>query len=376
MLPRTPLHRSHLAQRRRGAPGPRHRDDGGARRQRDRLRHLSRDGATTSAKLAYHAVGAWLEGTAPLPADGGRRAPGSRSSCALQDRVAQAMKSLRHQQGALSLETIETRAVFDGDALADLRPDEKNRAKELIEDFMIAANGVTAQVPRGQGPFRRCGACCAHRSAGSASSSWPRGSARRCPARRAARRSSGSWPRASKADPAALSRSLALRRQAAGQGRVRGASVPGQAGRALRPRRARLLAFHRAQPPLSRPASRSGCSRRRWPAGPRPTPTRSSTPLAQHCTAQEDNATKVGAAGAEVGGGAAARRRGSASASTRMVTGASAKGTWVRILRPPVEGKAGTRRGGPGRGRPRARRARLDTDVERGFIDFGSLGRK
>src|SRR3989442_4278568 len=55
------------------------------------------------------------------------------------------MKSLRHRHGALSLETLETQAVFDGDVLADLRPDEKNRAKELIEDFMIAANGVSAK---------------------------------------------------------------------------------------------------------------------------------------------------------------------------------------------------------------------------------------
>ena len=36
--------------------------------------------------------------------------------------------------------------MYDDDVLSDLRADEKNRAKELIEDFMIAANGVTAQV--------------------------------------------------------------------------------------------------------------------------------------------------------------------------------------------------------------------------------------
>ena len=47
--------------------------------------------------------------------------------------------------GALSLETIEARPVFEGDAIRDLQVEEKNRAKELIEDFMIAANGVTAR---------------------------------------------------------------------------------------------------------------------------------------------------------------------------------------------------------------------------------------
>jgi len=70
--------------------------------------------------------------------------PGLDEQLRVQDRVAQAMKTLRHQHGALNLETPEAHAVFEGDVLADLRPDEKNRAKELIENFMIAANGVTA----------------------------------------------------------------------------------------------------------------------------------------------------------------------------------------------------------------------------------------
>ena len=63
----------------------------------------------------------------------------------VQDRIAQSLKTLRHVQGALSLETIEAKPVFDGDQIRDLEVEEKNRAKELIEDFMIAANGVTAR---------------------------------------------------------------------------------------------------------------------------------------------------------------------------------------------------------------------------------------
>src|SRR6185369_14204187 len=96
------------------------------------------------AKLAYNAVAAWLEGTAPAPA---RLAavPGLEEQLRIQDKTAQALKRVRHSHGALRLETLEVRAVFQDDALADLLPDEKNRAKELIEDFMIAANGVTAK---------------------------------------------------------------------------------------------------------------------------------------------------------------------------------------------------------------------------------------
>ena len=96
------------------------------------------------AKLAYDSVAAWLDGTGEAPAPLGRAAGDRRRSSACRRGVAQAMKDLRHHRGALTLETTEARAVFDGDLLADLRPDEKNAAKELIEDFMIAANVATA----------------------------------------------------------------------------------------------------------------------------------------------------------------------------------------------------------------------------------------
>src|SRR6185369_14740975 len=96
------------------------------------------------AKLAYNGVAAWLEGTAPAPA-GLAAVPGLEDQLRMQDKVAQALKRVRHSHGALRLETLEVRAVFQDDALADLLPDEKNRARELIEDFMIAANGVTAK---------------------------------------------------------------------------------------------------------------------------------------------------------------------------------------------------------------------------------------
>src|SRR5208282_4625373 len=96
------------------------------------------------AKLAYNGVSTWLEGAAPALAQMSS-VLGLGEQLRMQDRVAQSMKQLRHQHGALSLETVEARPVFDGDALVDLRSEKKNRAKELIEEFMIAANGVTAK---------------------------------------------------------------------------------------------------------------------------------------------------------------------------------------------------------------------------------------
>jgi exoribonuclease-2 len=62
-----------------------------------------------------------------------------------QDRIAQKLSKLRHAQGALDFQTIEARPVFDGDQLKDVQPEMKNHAKTLVEDFMIATNGVTAR---------------------------------------------------------------------------------------------------------------------------------------------------------------------------------------------------------------------------------------
>jgi exoribonuclease-2 len=96
------------------------------------------------AKLAYNSVAAWLEGNGSVP-EGVAAVNGLDASLRMQDRIAQSIKNLRHVHGALSLETIEAKPIFAGDQIRDLEVQQKNRAKELIEDFMIAANGVTAR---------------------------------------------------------------------------------------------------------------------------------------------------------------------------------------------------------------------------------------
>ena len=95
------------------------------------------------AKLAYNSVAAWLEGRSSVPGTVAAE-KGLAENLLLQDKVAQRMKNFRHMHGALSLETIEARPVFDGDKVTDLGVEEKNRAKDLIEDFMITANSVAA----------------------------------------------------------------------------------------------------------------------------------------------------------------------------------------------------------------------------------------
>lgn len=96
------------------------------------------------AKLAYRSVAAWLDGNGPAP-KAVNAVDGLAENIRIQDKAAQWLKNLRHLNGALSLETIEAKPVFDGDQIRVLEVEEKNRAREIIEDFMIAANGVTAR---------------------------------------------------------------------------------------------------------------------------------------------------------------------------------------------------------------------------------------
>lgn len=97
------------------------------------------------AQLAYNAVGAWLEGRGPAPAKIAASAE-LQAQLKLQDETAQALKNERHRHGALNIETTEVHPVILNDQIVDLQRQEKNRATELIEDFMIAANGVVART--------------------------------------------------------------------------------------------------------------------------------------------------------------------------------------------------------------------------------------
>jgi exoribonuclease-2 len=97
------------------------------------------------AQLAYNGVGAWLESKGQAPAKVAANTDLA-AQLKLQDKAAQAMAGNRYQHGALDLETIETRPVtLGGDVIALARLD-KNRATSLIEEFMVAANGVMART--------------------------------------------------------------------------------------------------------------------------------------------------------------------------------------------------------------------------------------
>jgi VacB/RNase II family 3'-5' exoribonuclease len=97
------------------------------------------------AQLAYPSVGAWLEGKAPAPEKVAANAELA-AQLKLQDEAAQRMSGGRFQHGALDLETIETRPVMLEDEAVEIKRLEKSRSTSLIEEFMVAANGVIART--------------------------------------------------------------------------------------------------------------------------------------------------------------------------------------------------------------------------------------
>lgn len=100
--------------------------------------------ATNRAKLAYDSVGAWLEGRGPVPSLVAQT-PGLEAQLWLQDRIASQLKAQRQKAGALEFETIEATALVQNGKVQSLAVTRKNRARDLIEDFMIAANVAIAQ---------------------------------------------------------------------------------------------------------------------------------------------------------------------------------------------------------------------------------------
>jgi exoribonuclease-2 len=320
------------------------------------------------AQLAYNAVAAWLEGRADAPP---RIAavPGLAENLRLQDRVAQTLRGRRHQRGALDLETIEPRAVFDGDVVSDLRVEAQNRAQQLIEDLMVAANVTTARFLDDRGvPSLRRVLRSPERWARIVDLAATHGA--RLPGAPDARALEAFLIERRHKDPERfpdLSLSVV---KLLGRGEY-AVGAPGQQstehfGLAVQ-NYAHATAPNRRFPDLvTQRLVKAALADRPAPYGGAELGA-----LAQHCTVGEDSAAKVER---QVRKSAAAllleRRIGERF--DGLVTGASAKGTWVRLLRPPVEGRLVAGFEGLDVG-DRVRVKLEHTDVLRGFIDFSRV---
>jgi len=96
------------------------------------------------AKLAYNSVSAWLDGKGKIP-QAIESVNGMAENIRLQEKAGRRLQRLRQRQGALNFETIEARPVFEDQEVRSLRVEGRNIAKDMIQDFMIAANNVTAR---------------------------------------------------------------------------------------------------------------------------------------------------------------------------------------------------------------------------------------
>lgn len=323
------------------------------------------------AQLAYDAVAAWLDGLAPAP-PALEAVAGLGENIRMQARVCRVLSDLRHNRGALSLETIRTRPVFDAEAITGMKADTPNSAKRLIEDLMIAANGVTARfladknfpsirrvvkVPR---QWRRIVEVAAEKG-------------EELPAEPDAKALELFLVKAKRTDPTGFPDLSLTIIKLMGSGEYvtefPGAQVTGHFGLAVKD------------------YSHSTAPNRRFPdvitqrllkaaiAGEKPPYANEELEeIAIHCTQQEDAAKKVErhlekSAAAILLAPAIGRRF------DAIVTGVTDRGNWVRIFQPPVEGKLA---GGPSglRVGNRMRVKLVSTNVDRGHIDFAAVGER
>jgi exoribonuclease-2 len=318
------------------------------------------------ARLTYNAIGAWLEGRGAAPA-AVAASSALEQQIRLQDTVAQALRRERYRHGALDIETLETHAVLAPDGGVDIDMQVKSRASELIEDFMIAANGVVARTLEQVSSIRRIVRT---------PKRWDRIVA-------LAAEQGGRLPEAP--DSKALSDFLTSRRAAdpdhfadlslsviklMGPGEYvlerPGDPEQGHFGLAVEDythstapnRRFADLVTQRVLKAFSAGA-------------PPPYSDAELTGIAANCTKKADDARKVERAMTKRMSAVAMNRRVGEDFDA-IVTGASPKGTFVRVLKPHVEGMLVRGKEGLDVG-DRVRVKLVKADVNSGFIDFVKL---
>ena len=321
------------------------------------------------AQLAYDAISAWIDGATALPA-AAADVPGLEAQLRDQDALAQKLRARRRTEGSLEFQTFAPRAVFEGERVVDIRQQDQNRARQLIEEVMIATNGCNARYLASQG--------------GASLRRVVRSPERWLRIVGLAKEYGDVLP--PEPDSKALETFLAKRREAdplrfpdlslvivklMGRGEyvveVPGGAPIGHFGLAVRDY-THSTAPNRRYPDLIT----SRLIKAALADQPPPYTSVELAGLAEHCTRQEDAAQKV------------ERRLRKSEAALLLesrigqhfdglITGASPEGVWVRVFTPPAEGKLITTQAGLGVG-DKVKVRLVSANVERGFIDFVMAG--
>jgi exoribonuclease-2 len=315
------------------------------------------------AQLQYNSVGAWLEGTAAAPPKVAASAD-LQAQLRLQDEVAQHLKTRRFENGALNLQTDELHALVLNEQVVDMVRQQKNHATELIEDFMIAANGVVARMLEKVSSLRRIV---------KQPERWDRivqlaaTHGEKLPANPDSKALNDFLVKRKAADPehfADLSLSVI---KLIGPGEYvlerLGDPAPGHFGLAVQDYTHSTAPNRRFADVVTQRLTKAMLA-----AQPTPYSDDELSAIASNCTEKEDAARKVERQMAKHLAAVAMQNRIGAIFDA-VVTGATPKGTFVRVMQPHVEGLLAQGQQGADVG-DKLRVKLIRVDVQRGFIDF------
>jgi exoribonuclease-2 len=320
------------------------------------------------AKLAYNGTNDWLEGTGTIPRPI-KMVEGLDDNLKLQHEAAKKLRCLRYRNGALNLETIEARPVFKGDLVSSLEEDRMNEAKDIIQEFMICANSVTAKfLTNANFPSLRRVVRVPKR--------WDR--IVELAAQKKYKLPSAPDSKAldlflqseKTSDPVGfpdLSLSV-IKLLGSGEYVVElpGEEAQGHFGLAIKDYTHSTAPNRRFPDLITQRLLKAVLNKK-----PLPYSTDDLVALASQCTTMEDGAKKVERQ-VEKSTAAMLLQNSIGHQYDGIVTGVSDKGTWVRIFHPPVEGKVVAGMDGLDVGQ-HIRVQLVHTDVYRGFIDFKKI---
>jgi exoribonuclease-2 len=318
------------------------------------------------AKLSYESVGEWLDGKTGVP-ELIQSVSGLEAQIRLQNETAERLGEFRRQKGAIELGTIQATPVVDDQGrVKELKVIEQNSARDLIANFMIAANVEMAEFLEGKGgpSLRRVVRTPKY---------WSRiveiaaELGEKLPATPDSRKLADFLARRKKADPLHFpDLSLAVVKSL-GPGeytvQIPGEDHEGHFGLAVQDYTHSTAPNRRFADVVTQRLVKAALANK-----PAPYAAVELKRIAEQCTDRESAARKVERKMRKVAAAVLLKDQ-IGEVFEAIVTGVTEKGTFARVLKPPVDGRI--MRGEHGlRVGDKVKVRLLSTDPERGFIDF------